>query len=735
MPTASTFAALAGSDSESDTEQGDARSSHSSPATRKGGEVSSGGAASARPLPATGNNVYSSAARRDVADKDDEDEEEEEGEEEEEEEDDALDAAQGGAEVVGGAEAGSQLHMDVVVMDIEQVRNDRGVQLQMLPDGKPVPSDISKPVLYLDDLAKRGVPEALVSACKSCARGARLASAIQAEVWGVLLCSDESSALASACPGPEDIPIPDSDDDLEPTTADTKPCLQPSSSSWCRVRDDFDIIGVAPTGSGKTLAFLLPVIADGLLGAARRISQLPDMIERLSELFSQSFPSGQGRNIALLDRLRSMCEKGDAAALRPILEQVAAKAAPGDAVVSAGWRSLLDDCAGAGLLQPLALVLSPTRELAQQVGDVAALLGAPSMVILGGVDHHKQREALLQEAPLLLVATPGRLLALCGRWPSSSRLRQEEKLLADPVAVISLRRVRRLVLDEADRLLDEGFEEDIRELSGLAVRRRQTMLFSATWSKQTQCLAASLRPEAVHIAVSGVPPSIEQKVQLIPKVARGKRLREILGALPAYSKVLVFVLYKKEASELARMLAAEGRLAWSLQGDMSQGARTVAMQSFRNASGAACTVLVATDVAARGLDVPDVTHVINFSFGLSPESYVHRIGRCGRAGRRGQAITFVTEGDERFASHLLQVLRAARQPIPKGLVEMAELYESSQGSAQLAVQWDKAGEIKVVVKGIRAADRDSAAKGDAAKPAKGRGKTRSHAQERLAKRH
>jgi superfamily II DNA/RNA helicase len=163
----------------------------------------------------------------------------------------------------------------------------------------------------------------------------------------------------------------------------------------------------------------------------------------------------------------------------------------------------------------------------------------------------------------------------------------------------------------------------------------------------------------------------------------------------------VFVLYKNEAKELAKMLSGEGFSAWALEGDMSQTARTASMQGFRDATakGGRSTILVATDVAARGLDVPDVTHVVNFSLGLSADSYVHRIGGCGRAGRKGTAVTFVSDGDERHASELLRVLRQAGQHVPMGLQQMAEGFEHNEGRTQLSVKWSGAkGEVKLMKK-------------------------------------
>merc|ERR1712217_90927 len=215
----------------------------------------------------------------------------------------------------------------------------------------------------------------------------------------------------------------------------------------------------------------------------------------------------------------------------------------------------------------------------------------------------------------------------------------------------------------------------------------------------------------VYITVAGVPPSITQIVELVPKASRARRLRDTLQEFEATAesspKVLVFVLFKKEAKQLAQMLSSEGFAAWALEGNMSQTARSTAMQGFREAgtkgsSSSRASILVATDVASRGLDVPDVTHVVNFSLGLSVDSYVHRIGGCGRAGRKGTAITFVTDGDERHAAELVRALQQARQPVPEGLRQMADGFAQCDGGAKLSVKHSATqGEVKLVRKSNR----------------------------------
>lgn len=248
-------------------------------------------------------------------------------------------------------------------------------------------------------------------------------------------------------------------------------------------------------------------------------------------------------------------------------------------------------------------------------------------------------------------------------------------------------------MDEGDRLLEEGFTEDVLSLAKLAALRRQAMLFSATWCTEAESLAIVLRSATARITVDGIPKTITQEVELVPKAARARRLREVLGNLRK-RKVLVFVLFKAEAKGLAKMLKAEGFDAHALHGDMSQAARNATLRRFRDA---AASVLVATDVAARGLDIGGVGHVVNFSLGLSMDSYVHRIGRCGRAGRHGTAVTFVTDGDERHAKRLITLLQQTRQRVPSGLEDMASAFENCAG-VEVRVVANAAGEARVLAR-------------------------------------
>lgn len=615
-------------------------------------------------------------------------------------------------------------------------RNDRGISIVRM--GR-TPACTYKPIVRFDELLKRGVPQSVVDTCRGCVGTSSdvQPTAVQAEFWGLLLnqCHVPLPASPGWDPGlrpppqspvgsrAEDVAVPDSDSDLECEGTDKESYVDSAPLMRCEVRESIDVVAIAPTGSGKTMAYLLPLMADGLCSERRAAKTAAEVWVSFQDLFPLSFPTANAGNAALLSRCQALVKKSDTKTLHAFLIQVASKAISGtkSTTLLARWNEFVADCnAIAKPISPAALVLAPTRELAWQVGQVASMLKAASSTVIGGVDSDRQRENLLEASPALIVATPGRLCTLCGVIPSSTRRRMEESGTAPEALpsspVVCLSQVRRLMLDEGDRLLDEGFEEDVLCLASMAGNRRMSTLLSATWSSRVEVLASVLRSDSsVRITVPGVPTTIEQAVELVPRAARGKRLREVLRELGT-TKALVFVLLRREARDLSRMLSAEGWSCWALQGNMSQSARATAMQSFREAESA---VLVATDVAARGLDIQGVRHVVNFSLGLSVDSYVHRIGRCGRAGREGRAITFVTDGDERHAASLLRVLKLAGQRVPQGLAEMADAYERSGGTEQFAVKKSCAkGEAKLVRKPQRAEQKP--AKGTAS-PKKDRG--------------
>jgi ATP-dependent RNA helicase RhlE len=274
---------------------------------------------------------------------------------------------------------------------------------------------------------------------------------------------------------------------------------------------------------------------------------------------------------------------------------------------------------------PRALVLTPTRELAAQVGESARAYGRylnlRTRVIFGGVSETPQIEALRNGCDLL-VATPGRLLDLAER------------------SLLDLGQVRCCVLDEADRMLDMGFIPAIRRILKLLPRERQMLMFSATYSADIRALAArSLRePLAVEVAPrNAAAERIEQHVYRVPQEHKRDLLVHLIDS-GDWRQVLVFTRTKHGANRLTQALVALGVRAAAIHGNKSQAARVRALNDFKENR---ITVLVATEVAARGLDIRELPHVVNFELPNVPEDYVHRIGRTARAGGSGSAISLV----------------------------------------------------------------------------------------------
>lgn len=278
---------------------------------------------------------------------------------------------------------------------------------------------------------------------------------------------------------------------------------------------------------------------------------------------------------------------------------------------------------------PRALVLAPTRELAAQIGDSIGTYGRhlrlSHTVVYGGVSQSGQVQAL-QKGVDILVATPGRLLDLIGQ------------------GFINLGKVEIFVLDEGDRMLDMGFIPDIRRVLSHLPRRRQTSFFSATMPAAIVDLARSMVTDPVRVAVTPESPAVElisQKVLFVEKADKDALLVSVLRD-PLVCKALVFTRMKHTANKLVRKLSAQGIQGAAIHGNKSQSVRTRSLGDFRSGS---CRVLVATDVAARGLDVDDITHVINYDLPVEAETYVHRIGRTARAGASGDAISFCCAED------------------------------------------------------------------------------------------
>jgi len=304
---------------------------------------------------------------------------------------------------------------------------------------------------------------------------------------------------------------------------------------------------------------------------------------------------------------------------------------------------------------PKMLIVSPTRELAMQSQEVLEAAGSScgvrSVCVYGGVPKWTQKEAL-KKGVEVVVATPGRLIDLINE------------------GVCDLSQVSYLVLDEADRMLDQGFERDIRAIIGQTHTSRQTALFSATWPDSVRELAHSFLTRPIKVTIGSddlaAGTRIKQIVEVVEDRAREGKLTQLLKKYHTDRKnrILIFVLYKKEAARIETSLSNKGWRVGSIHGDKSQEGRTQAVEQFKSG---AVPLLVATDVAARGLDIPGVDYVINYSFPLTIEDYVHRIGRTGRAGREGTAHTFFQLCDKLRAGELVKVLKDANQEVPAAM--------------------------------------------------------------------
>jgi ATP-dependent RNA helicase DBP3 len=287
-----------------------------------------------------------------------------------------------------------------------------------------------------------------------------------------------------------------------------------------------------------------------------------------------------------------------------------------------------------------AVIVSPTRELAMQSYDqimvLAKVSGLRAVCVYGGVPKHEQREAL--KTADIVVATPGRLNDLINE------------------GCANLSKAKYVVLDEADRMLDKGFEEEIRKIINTtpATPARQTLMFTATWPESVRALAATFMTNPVRINIGDNPTGdlrantrIIQKVEVVDPRNKEFRLLQLLKQYQSGAqkddKILVFALYKKEATRVEGFIRSKGFRVAGIHGDLSQEQRTRSLEAFKSGN---TPILVATDVAARGLDIPAVKLVINCTFPLTVEDYVHRIGRTGRAGKEGLAITLFTEHDK-----------------------------------------------------------------------------------------
>mmetsp|Transcript_21741 Transcript_21741/g.38414 ORF Transcript_21741/g.38414 Transcript_21741/m.38414 type:complete len:575 (-) Transcript_21741:12-1736(-) len=457
----------------------------------------------------------------------------------------------------------------------------------------------------------------------------------------------------------EDLDSGDSED--SEVDADGSEFTDEEGAETNEISEFSDLVGRSTRGNGV----ISQDIVDGLVGIIGE-GLRPTEIQRLCWTSTTSEASAF-RDIVAISKTGS---GKTLAFLLPLLCTIAASRPP-----------RRDDPA---FIYPKALVIAPTRVLAQQIFDVASKLVAscPSLevgiaVVLGGVSYNAQMEDLLASHPALVVATPGRFADLCGLTSGGS----------DTDICIKVDDVCEVVIDEADMMLDLGFQEVLSSIALLVNRKSQDgfryTVTSATW---TNAIASRLalfeslsNQPPILLTIDGagqsVPTSVTQRVEVLAHKG-APRFKRLLGMLkPILAKelrtrVIVFCLTKAETKQIGKDLAENGVRTVVLQGDMSQTARTAAIEAFR--SGRQGRVLVATDVAARGLDVLSVSHVFNYSLGLSIESYIHRCGRTGRAGQFGVAHTFVVKGDEKNTPELCKVLSETKQVISDDLRIMAD---------------------------------------------------------------
>ncbi|KAL1595061.1 RNA-dependent ATPase [Paraconiothyrium brasiliense] len=320
-----------------------------------------------------------------------------------------------------------------------------------------------------------------------------------------------------------------------------------------------------------------------------------------------------------------------------------------------------------------AVIVSPTRELAVQIHDQLVSLATPAglqvVCVYGGVPKDPQVRAI--KTASIVVATPGRL----------------NDLIGDGSADLSSAQY--VVLDEADRMLDKGFEEAIRQIISQTPKKRQTLMFTATWPPSVRELASTFMQSPVKITigdnVSGelrANTRIKQLVEVVDPRGKEQRLLQLLKQYQSgknkEDRILVFCLYKKEAVRIENFIRMKGFRVGGIHGDLSQDKRSASLQAFKEGH---VPLLVATDVAARGLDIPAVKVVINVTFPLTAEDYVHRIGRTGRAGKEGLAITLFTEHDKALSGALINVLKAANQPVPEELLKFGTTVKKKEHGA------------------------------------------------------
>ncbi|XEV02172.1 hypothetical protein FSHL1_007459 [Fusarium sambucinum] len=307
---------------------------------------------------------------------------------------------------------------------------------------------------------------------------------------------------------------------------------------------------------------------------------------------------------------------------------------------------------------PIVLVLAPTRELAVQIQEEMKKFGRSSRIrntcVYGGVPKGPQIRDLSRGVEVC-IATPGRLIDMLEAGKTN------------------LRRVTYLVLDEADRMLDMGFEPQIRKIIGQIRPDRQTLMWSATWPKEVRALASDFLQDFIQVNIGSMELAanhrITQVVEVVTEMEKRDRMIKHMEKVMENkeNKILIFVGTKRVADEITRFLRQDGWPALSIHGDKQQNERDWVLDQFKTGKS---PIMVATDVASRGIDVRNITHVLNYDYPNNSEDYIHRIGRTGRAGAMGTAITLFTTDNQKQARDLVNVLQEAKQQIDPRLVEM-----------------------------------------------------------------
>ncbi|WVR08901.1 ATP-dependent RNA helicase DBP2-A [Kwoniella sp. DSM 27419] len=307
---------------------------------------------------------------------------------------------------------------------------------------------------------------------------------------------------------------------------------------------------------------------------------------------------------------------------------------------------------------PIVLILAPTRELAVQIQAECSKFGKSSRIrntaIYGGAPKGPQIRDL-QRGVEICVATPGRLIDMLESGKTN------------------LKRVTYLVMDEADRMLDMGFEPQIRKIVSQIRPDRQTLLFSATWPKEVQRLAADFQHDFIQVNVGSMELTANHNVAQHVEVCtdfdkRGKLLKHLEKISAENAKVLIFVGTKRVADDLTKFMRMDGWPALAIHGDKQQAERDWVLAEFKSGRS---PIMLATDVASRGLDVKDIGYVINYDFPNNCEDYIHRIGRTGRAGAKGVSYTYFTTDNSKQARELVQILRESKSDVPPELEQMA----------------------------------------------------------------